>query len=57
MAQQLGTLAALPEDLGTIISNHMAAHSCPFQETQHPHTDTHAGKTPMDIECKRKENI
>jgi hypothetical protein len=28
MAQQLGALAAFPEDLGSIPSTHMAAHNC-----------------------------
>ena len=28
MAQQLGALAVLPEDLGSIPSTHMAAHNC-----------------------------
>jgi hypothetical protein len=28
MAQKLRALAALPEDLGSILSTHMAAHNC-----------------------------
>jgi hypothetical protein len=28
MAQQLRALAAIPEDLGSILSSHMVAHNC-----------------------------
>jgi len=52
LAQQLRALAALPEDLGSIPNNHIAAHNClqlQFQGIQHPHTDIHAGKTPMHM--------
>lgn len=42
ITQLLRVLAVLPEDLGSILSNHMAAHNClqlRFQRLRHLHTD------------------
>lgn len=52
MTQQLGVLAALPEDPGSVLGTHMVAHSSlwlQFQGRQHPHTDIYEGKTSMNI--------
>ena len=47
ITQWLKALSGLPVDLGSIPSNHMAAHNClylQFQGIQVPQTDRHAGK-------------
>jgi hypothetical protein len=50
ICQQLrASLAALPEDQGSIPSPHMAAHSCLFQRIWNLHRDIHAGKIRMHI--------
>lgn len=39
MAERLRTLTTLPEDLGSIPNNHIAAHNClQLQGLGHPHT-------------------
>jgi hypothetical protein len=46
MVQQLQTLAALPEDLGSILSNYMAVQNCNScsRGVKHPHIDIYTGK-------------
>jgi hypothetical protein len=52
MGQWLGALAALPEDLGSIPSNHLVAHTflyIQFSGIWHPHTGIHANKISINI--------
>jgi hypothetical protein len=48
MAQRFRALTALPKDLSSIPSNHMAALEVQFQGPN-TFTDIHIGKTPMHI--------
>lgn len=55
LAQWASTLAALPEDEGSILSTHMVDHNClylHFQEIWYLHIDIHAVKTNKSL---RKE--
>ena len=54
MAQQLGILVALPNELGSIFSTHTTPHNClrgiqqpllAFEGTEYKYTDIYAGET------------
>jgi hypothetical protein len=58
MAQWLGALAALPEDLSSVPSTHMTAHNhlqLQFQGIQHPYSDKHAGKSQHTVKNTNKK--
>lgn len=62
MAQRIRTLAALPEEPGSIPSTHIVTHNhllTPVSDTRHTHgTDIHAHKThSCKIEIKAKNTL